>query len=260
MKTKILLSGALGKMGRLVYETAQSSDQYEITAVVDIKNIGEDIGELLDGTPNGIIIQSNIYAAIESGKPDVAIDFTSPETVYRNAKMYLVSKLPSVIGTTGIDDFMCRDLKLVSEAENVPILIAPNFSLGAVLMMKFSEIAAKYFDDAHVLEAHHAAKKDAPSGTAKMTAQKIGAVMNKSNPDKSPVSKGDYIGGIPVSSIRGGGFNAYQQVTFMSAGQKLVIQHDAPDRSCYMSGIFRAVDYITTHQGFIYGLENILDL
>ena len=170
-----------------------------------------------------------------------------------------------VIGTTGLSDTQIYELKKLSEEKKVGCFIAPNFSTGAVLMMKFAKMAAKYFDNAEIIEFHHNKKKDAPSGTAVKTA----ALMAESNNNFSTgnCEETETIDGargassynnIHIHSVRMPGFMASQEVIFGANGQTLKIKHDSSDRECYMPGVLLAVRYINEHKSFVYGLDNIL--
>ena len=170
-----------------------------------------------------------------------------------------------VIGTTGLTDEQIENLKQLSNENQVACFIAPNFSTGAVLMMKFAQMAAKYFDNAEIIELHHNQKKDAPSGTAVKTAQLM-ASENKSfvsgNCQEVETISGargaESYSNIHIHSIRMPGFMASQEVLFGSDGQTLSIRHDSTNRSCYMPGVLMAIKYAFENKNFTYGLDNIL--
>ena len=170
-----------------------------------------------------------------------------------------------VIGTTGLKDEQIEELKQLSEKNKVACFIAPNFSTGAVLMMKFAQMAAKYFDNAEIIELHHNQKKDAPSGTAVKTAQLM-AEANKSfttgNCEETETIEGargaNSYDNIHIHSVRMPGYMASQEVLFGSDGQILSIRHDSTNRTCYMPGVMMAVKYAYEHKNFTYGLDNIL--
>ncbi len=257
--------GALGKMGREVVKAISESSDISLVMAVDIQKNGEDIGQIVLNKPNGVLIYSDIEKALSEQKPDVVIDFTQPSVIYENAKKYLQNKIRCVIGTTGLSEEQISDLKKLSNKNKTACLIAPNFSLGAVLMMQFSQKAAKYFNNAEIIELHHNQKKDAPSGTAIKTAQ----LMAMSNPDftlsncpETETIKGargaNASANVHIHSVRMPGFIASQEVIFGASGQVLTIRHDSMDRTCYMSGVLMAVRYVAEHDEFVYGLENIL--
>ena len=174
-------------------------------------------------------------------------------------------KVKSVIGTTGLSETQINELKELSKENNTGCLIAPNFSTGAVLMMMFAKQAAKYFNNAEIIELHHNQKKDAPSGTAVKTAQ----LMAESNPDftlgncpETELIKGSRGGtadaNIHIHSVRMPGYIASQEVIFGASGQIFKIKHDTMERSCYMAGVLLATRHVFKNNDFIYGLDNIM--
>ena len=262
---KVLVSGACGKMGREVVNAVSSADDMILAGAVDIVNIGEDIGRIALGKENGVKIQRDLASAIENIKPDVVVDFTQPNSAFSNAKAIFNAGARPVIGTTGLKDAEIEELRALSKSQNLSGMIAPNFTTGAVLMMMFSKIAAKYFDNAEIIEYHHNQKKDAPSGTAVKTAQ----LMAEVNPDlmKGNCAETETItgsrggtanGNIHVHSVRMPGYMASQEVLFGSMGQILSIRHDSVDRKCYMPGVLMGIRYVMDNNEFIYGLDNIL--
>ncbi len=255
---KVGITGALGKMGKEVVEAVVASSDCELVLAVDIAGAGAEASK-------GVFVESDLIAGIEKTNPDVIVDFTQPDNVYKNVKTYISKGVKSVIGTTGLKPEQIKELEELSKEKNVGVFIAPNFSIGAVLMMMFSGLAAKYFDNAEILEFHHNQKKDAPSGTAIKTAE----IMRKEKdnfmlgncPEKETIdgARGAcHDGNIKIHSIRMPGFVASQEVVFGSSGQTLKIRHDSIDRKCYMSGVLLAVRNVYENNKFIYGLENIL--
>ena len=262
---KVIVSGACGKMGREVVNAVNSAEDMQLIGAVDIINNGQDIGKIALGTENGILISGNLREAITSLKPDIVVDFTQPNSAFSNAKTILEAGARPVIGTTGLKDNEIAEIKELSKKLNLSGMIAPNFTTGAVLMMMFSKMAAKYFDNAEIIEYHHNQKKDAPSGTAVKTAQ----LMAQENPDlmKGNCAETETIkgsrggtadGNIHIHSVRMPGYMASQEVLFGSQGQILSIRHDSVDRKCYMPGVLMAIRYIMDNNNFIYGLDNIL--
>jgi 4-hydroxy-tetrahydrodipicolinate reductase len=171
------------------------------------------------------------------GGVDAAIDFTTPEAVEQNVRSCLEQEVPCVVGTTGWD---WRALAAVARERGVALFVAPNFSIGAVLMMEFAEVATRYFPKAEIVELHSERKKDAPSGTAKMTAE--------------------LIGGAPIHSVRLPGLVAHQAVLFGGDGQLLTIRHDAFSREAYVPGVLLALERLPElPPGLTVGLETLLD-
>lgn len=245
----VAVCGANGKMGQQVIKAVNDADDMSVVAKIDINN-----GEFV-----------TIQDAKNSVNIDVLVDFTQPKSIYENALYCLNNGINIVIGTTGLSDIQISELEKLAKEKNTGCLIAPNFSTGAVLMMKFAQIAAKYFNNAEIIELHHNQKKDAPSGTAVKTA-KMMAEANE-NFTEGNCAETETIDGargansynnIHIHSVRMPGFMASQEVIFGSNGQTLKIRHDSTDRECYMDGVLRAVKYISQNQVFIYGLENIL--
>lgn len=246
---KVAVCGANGKMGKEVVKAVSDSNDMELTAKIDI----------IDGQ------FKDIKSAHGSAKIDVLVDFTQPSSIYENAKYCLTNDINIVIGTTGLSDTQISELKQLSETNKTGCFIAPNFSTGAVLMMMFAKSAAKYFNNAEIIELHHNQKKDAPSGTAIKTAQ----MMAEGNPDftlgNCPETEtiegargGTSYNNVHIHSVRMPGYMASQEVIFGSSGQTLTIRHDSTNRECYMPGVLLAIRYLSENGGFIYGLDNVL--
>lgn len=262
---KVLVIGACGKMGREVVKAVLSQENMQLVGAVDLVNEGLDIGSIVLNKETGVKIQCDLETAIKTCNPDVAIDFTQPSVIFNNAKLLINNGVKPVIGTTGLTDARVAELKALSEEKNVSTLIAPNFTIGAVLMMMFAKKAAQYFDNAEIIELHHNQKKDAPSGTAVKTAQLMAEVKDsftKNNCAEKELIAGSRGGNsysdIHIHSVRMPGYIASQEVLFGAPGQIMTIRHDSMDRECYMSGVMLAVNHVCNNQGFIYGLDNIL--
>ena len=247
---KIAVCGAMGKMGKEVVNTVLERDDMELVAKIDVAS-----GEMYHTTEE----------AARVCDIDVLIDFTQPSSVYENTKFCLNNGIKAVIGTTGLTDEQISELEKISKEKNTGCFIAPNFSTGAVLMMMFSKMAAKYFDNAEIIELHHNQKKDAPSGTAIKTA----AMMSERNENFSTGNCAEVetlqgargansYNNIHIHSVRMPGFMASQEVVFGSLGQTLRIRHDSSNRECYMDGVLLAIRYISGHKEFVYGLDNIM--
>lgn len=246
----IAVCGANGKMGQEVVKAVNNADDMTLVAQIDIFN-----GQF-----------ATIKDAKNSVKIDVLIDFTQPASIYENALYCLNNGIKIVIGTTGLSDSQIEELKKLSKEKSVACLIAPNFSTGAVLLMKFAQMASKYFDNAEIIELHHNQKKDAPSGTAVKTALMMGVngkdYTNGNCPEKETIEGargGVSYNNIHIHSVRMPGYIASQEVLFGANGQIMTIRHDSMNRECYMSGVLLAVRYVNEHNEFIYGLENILE-
>ena len=207
---------------------------------------------------------ATIKDAKESVKIDVLVDFTQPDSIYENALYCLNNDIKMVIGTTGLSDIQIEELKKLSEQKEVACLIAPNFSTGAVLMMKFAEMASKYFENAEIIELHHNQKKDAPSGTAVKTAalmsgDKSFTTGNCAEKETIEGARGaNAYDNIHIHSVRMPGYMASQEVLFGSNGQILTIRHDSTNRECYMPGVLLGIRHVANKGGFVYGLDKIM--
>jgi len=194
---------------------------------------------------------------------DVAVEFSTPATVVDNVRACVDAGVHAVVGATGYDP---DELRAVAEAGDANVFVAPNFAIGAVLMMKFSELAAPWFETVEIIELHHDNKIDAPSGTAMKTAERIAAASSDwaADPTTAHVLEGARGGhgpaGIPIHAVRLRGLFAHQEVLFGTAGQSLSIRHDTYDRTCYMPGVLLAVKQVGSRPGLTIGIEPLLGL
>ena len=246
---KVAVCGANGKMGKEVVKAVLNQENMELVAKIDIVN-----GEY-----------NNIQDAYNAVKFDVLVDFTQPKSIYENALFCLNNNIKPVIGTTGLKDEEIAELKRISAEKNTACLIAPNFSTGAVLMMMFAQKAAKYFDNAEIIELHHNQKKDAPSGTAVKTALMMSEAKKDFTHNNCPEVEtiegargGNSYANIHIHSVRMPGYIASQEVIFGEEGQILKVRHDSMNRECYMKGVILAINHVHEHSDFVYGLENIM--
>ncbi|MBQ8887680.1 MAG: 4-hydroxy-tetrahydrodipicolinate reductase [Candidatus Gastranaerophilales bacterium] len=262
---KVGVVGALGKMGKEVVKAVLNAEDTELVMAVDILGEGADAGLAATNKECGVKIETDLEKAIKNKKPDVIVDFTQPSGIYNHVCTYMQYKVKSVIGTTGLKDEQITNLEKMSKENNTACLIAPNFSTGAVLLMMFAKQAAKYFNNAEIIELHHNQKKDAPSGTAIKTAQ----LMAEENSDftlgncpETELIEGSRGGtseaNIHIHSVRMPGYIASQEVIFGASGQILKLAHHTMERSCYMAGVLLAVRYVFNNNEFIYGLDNIM--
>ena len=247
---KVAVCGSNGKMGSEVVRAVNNDSALELVAQIDILN-----GEY-----------KTIEEASKAVNIDVLVDFTQPKSIYENALYCLNKGINIVIGTTGLSDEQIEELQKLSKQNNISCLIAPNFSTGAVLMMMFAKQAAKYFDNAEIIELHHNQKKDAPSGTAVKTALMMSEVNDNfktGNCSETETIKGSRGGtsysNIQIHSVRMPGYIASQEVIFGSSGQIFKIRHDSMNRECYMPGVIMAIKHVVKQPEFIYGLENIME-
>jgi len=243
--------GVLGAKGRMGSETVKA-----INAAEDLQLVAQlDLGDSLDA-----LVENDV---------EVVVDFTHPDAVMKNLEFAIKNGINVVVGTTGFDETKLEKIKNWLDANSkVGVLIAPNFGLGAVLMMQFAAKAARYFESVEIIELHHPEKADAPSGTASRTAELISeqrkAAKLPALPDKTstllPGARGAKIGDIPIHSIRLRGLVAHQEVLLGVQGETLSIRHDSIDRSGFMPGVILAVREIGKHPGLTFGLEHFMVL
>ena len=246
MMIKVGVLGARGRMGAEVVAAVEAAADCQLVAALDL---GDSLDQLV------------------SSGAQVVVDFTTPDSVMANLEFLITHKIHAVIGTTGFDDARLAKLKSLSSAHpEVGILIAPNFAIGAVLMMEFAAKAAKYFESAEIIELHHPNKVDAPSGTASRTAGLIAAARKEAKlpamPDATSTSldgaRGALVGDVPVHSVRLRGLVAHQEVLFGGLGETLSIRHDSLDRAGFMPGVLLGIRSVISRPGVTFGLENFM--
>ncbi|MGH3334990.1 MAG: 4-hydroxy-tetrahydrodipicolinate reductase [Nocardioides sp.] len=240
--------GALGKVGSEVCRAVEAADDTELVARIDAD-------DALDGL-------------VTSGA-QVVVDFTHPDVVKDNLEFCLDHGIHAVVGTTGFDDDRLETLRRwLADAPGVGVLVAPNFSIGAILMMRFAATAAPFYESVEVVELHHPDKADAPSGTARRTAQLIAAARREAGsgpiPDATSSAldgaRGADVDGIRVHGLRIRGLVAHQEVVLGGLGETLTIRHDSLDRASFTPGVLVGVRAIASHPGLTVGLEHLLDL
>jgi 4-hydroxy-tetrahydrodipicolinate reductase len=243
---KVGVLGARGRMGSEVVKAVGEAVDCELVAALDA-------GDSLD--------------ALVTNGAQVVVDFTTPDVVMANLEFLIKNNIHAVVGTTGFSDDRIAQLNTWLAANpKAGILIAPNFAIGAVLMMEFAEKAAKFFESAEIIELHHPNKVDAPSGTAARTAALISEARKKANlpamPDATATSlegaRGANVGDVPVHSVRLRGLIAHQEVLFGGLGETLTIRHDSLDRVGFMPGVLLGVRQISSHPGLTVGLEKFM--
>lgn len=252
---KVLVNGALGRMGRTVVAAVNADSELELVGAVDA----------FDGEIAGLKVETNLDAALKKFSPDVMVDFTRPDVVFDNVMTALANKVSPVVGTTGLSDDAKEKIRELAEKNQTPAFIAPNFALGAVLMMLLSRKVAKYMPDVEIIELHHDKKLDAPSGTAELTAKMISEVRQphkQGHPDeveRLAHVRGAEVDGIRIHSVRLPGYVAHQEVIFGGLGQTLTIRHDSMGRESFMPGVILACKKVCALKGLTIGLDKILD-
>jgi len=263
---RVAVCGAKGKMGREFVKTVLADPRLQLAGVVTGTPTTETVNDFFgtDAHP-GMDFDTDLKTLLQREKPDVCVDLTHPGIVFENSMAIIEANCRPVIGTTGLTADQLQTLDAELKARNLGGMVVPNFAIGAVLLMKFAQEAAKYFDHAEIIELHHNQKVDAPSGTALKTAelmQESRAKFGTTNaPEKESIPGARGALGpadIHIHSVRLPGFIAHQEVILGSPGQILTLRHDSMDRTCFMPGIALCVKKSMELHGLVYGLEKIL--
>jgi 4-hydroxy-tetrahydrodipicolinate reductase len=242
----VAVLGARGRMGSEVVKAVEATDGLALVAALDL---GDSLEQL------------------KASAAHVVVDFTTPDSVMSNLEFLINNGINVVVGTTGFDDAKLATVKgWLTQNPSVGVLVAPNFAIGAVLMMEFAEKAARYFESAEIIELHHPAKVDAPSGTAARTAELMASARKDAGldamPDATttslPGARGASVNGIPVHSVRARGLVAHQEVLFGGLGETLTIRHDSIDRAGFMPGVILGVRKIVNTPGLTHGLDKFM--
>jgi len=248
MTIKVAVLGAKGRMGAETVKAINSTIDLSLVAQIDI---GDSLEEL------------------KTSGAQVVVDFTHPDSVMKNLDFAINNGIHVVVGTTGFDEKKLAEVKTwLTKNSSVGAVIAPNFGLGAVLMMQFAAKAARYFESVEIVELHHPEKADAPSGTASRTAELITesrkSAARPAMPDKTtsalPGARGAKVGDVPIHSVRLRGLVAHQEVLLGDQGETLSIRHDSIDRSGFMPGVLLAIREVVKNPGLTFGLEHLMDL
>lgn len=262
---RVAVVGAAGKMGREVVKMVLEDDELQLVSAVGRSHAGVDAG-LLAGLPDtGIKLETDLERSLKSANPDVLVDFTTPEFVYANTELAISLGIRPVVGATGFTPEQIEQLDKHCQLQGIGGLIAPNFSIGAILMMRYAAEAAKYFPHLEIIEYHGDQKLDAPSGTAIKTAEWIASnrrEIRQGNPKEEEVidgARGGYYNGFRIHSVRLPGVFAQQEVVFGGYGQTLKIRHDSYERAAYMPGVKHAVKRVMEYKGMLYGFEHLMD-
>ena len=258
---RVVVNGASGRMGQEVTGAICQEPDLQIAGAVDIKAAGDYL-TLPDGSGR-VPFSASLEAILSSCQTDVVVDFTTAQATMPAVRLTAKHGVNLVIGTTGLTTDDIKEIKSLAKANNIGIVVAPNFALGAVLMIHLAKVAAKYFDFAEIIELHHHLKADSPSGTALATAKAMAQARGRpfSIPQgKASDSRGGQLEGIAIHSVRLPGLLAHQEVLMGGAGQTLSIRHDTISRQCYMPGVMLAIKEVVKHKGLIYGLDALLGL
>ncbi len=272
-RTSAAVCGAAGRMGREVIGALLEAGDIDLRAAIDRQHCGEDAAVLAGKLACGVLVEADLRQVLERTRPEVVVDFSVPDAVLGNAITALECGTRPVIGATGLGPDELKQLDSMGRELGLPVFVAPNFAIGAVLMMRFAEQAARFLPDVEIIELHHDRKLDSPSGTALLTAQRIEAARREAGRtalalpencvEKAPGARGarhEITGGVPVHSVRLPGFVAHQEVIFGGTGQTLTLRHDSIDRSSFMPGVVLAARRVASlPPGLTLGLEKLLE-
>ncbi|NYE57056.1 4-hydroxy-tetrahydrodipicolinate reductase [Carboxydothermus ferrireducens] len=260
---RIVMHGACGKMGREISKNLLMHSEHELVGFVDVVNVGQDFGEILGISRLGKTVEDNLKEVILKTNPEIVLDFSRASGAFTNILIALENKVRVVSGTTGFSQEQIKKIEDVSNANNLGCIIAPNFSIGALLLMKLAQMAAKYFSHVEIIEYHHNLKVDAPSGTAIKTAELLSSILENQpsaiqEEEKIPGSRGGDYRGIKIHSVRLPGLVAHQEVIFGGRGQSLTLRHDVYSRESYLDGILFALKKVLELDRFVFGLDELL--
>ena len=243
---QVAVLGAAGRMGSAACAAVEAADDLELVA------------RMGSGDP---------LTALTDAGAEVAVDLTRPDAVMANLQFCVEHGIHAVVGTSGFDDDRLARLRgWLEDAPGVGVLVAPNFAVGAVLMMRFAEQAARFFESVEIVELHHPDKADAPSGTARRTAELVAAARRDAGlgpmPDATGTAlagaRGAQVDGVPVHSVRARGLVAHQEVILGTTGETLTIRHDSYDRRSFMPGVLLGVREVGSRPGLTVGLDALL--
>ena len=255
MTIKVIIAGFKGKIGSTAVQMVKDDQELELAALLDPFAAEEE----LEGVP--VFTSKEALIGFEA---DVWVDFTTPKFAYENTRFALENGFVPVVGTTGFSPEEIQELTSLSEEKKLGGLIAPNFAIGAILLMQFAAQAAKYFPHLEIIELHHDKKKDAPSGTAVKTAELVSQVrtsLQQGAADEEELiagARGAAFDGFRIHSVRLPGLVAHQEVIFGAQGEGLTIRHDSYDRISFMSGVNLAIKEVVKREKLVYGLEHLL--
>lgn len=255
MSIKVIVAGFKGRMGSTAVDMIKNDSELELAALLDPFAAEKEI----DGVP--VFTDKSDLVGLDA---EVWVDFTIPKVAYENTHFALENGFRPVVGTTGFTQEQIADLMTLSADKKLGSLIAPNFAIGAVLLMEFAAKASKYFPDLEIIELHHDKKKDAPSGTAVKTAELIRearAYKKQGAADEEETlagARGAEFDGFRIHSVRLPGLVAHQEVIFGAQGEGLTLRHDSYDRISFMSGVNLGIKEVVQREQLVYGLEHLL--
>jgi len=260
---KVVVQGASGRVGQVVVNALCREPGMQVVGAVEL-DVAKDYLPLPDGSGT-VPFSANLDYILTSCQPDVLVDFTVAQATIPTVRIATKQGVNLVIGTTGLTADELSEIDRLAIAYKVGAVVAPNFALGAILMIHLAKVAAKYLDYAEIIELHHHLKADSPSGTALSTAKAMVAARGKPffrppEQGKTSNSRGEAVEGVTIHSVRLPGLLAHQEVLLGGPGQTLSIRHDTIGRECYIPGIILAIKEVVKRQGLVYGLETLLGL
>lgn len=260
---KIAVVGAAGRMGQEVLRSMTKEEGIEVVVAIDHGHVGTHVRELVGPGGPDLVIEDKLGSALDRVPVDVLVDFSHHSGALQHALQAIKRKASPLIGVTGLPEVELREIKQECQNAGVPGMYVPNFAIGAVLMMHFAELAARWLPDVEVIEMHHDQKEDAPSGTAILTADRIAVARSRIPRAKQTTFKVEGVRGgvhhdVHLHSVRLPGLVAHQIVIFGGVGETLTIRHDSLDRKSFMEGVKLCVKQIGSQEGFVVGMEKLL--
>ncbi|MDR7481233.1 MAG: 4-hydroxy-tetrahydrodipicolinate reductase [Armatimonadota bacterium] len=263
---RVAVSGAAGRMGRAAVRTVlREPDLRLVAALGRQQGVGRDAGEVAGLGPAGVPIVAE-PEAVWAAAPDVLVEFVPGAPAAIHARAALERGIRPVVGSTGLSAADLEALRALAAARRTGAVVAPNFALGAVLMMEFARVAGRFFPHVEIIELHHDRKRDAPSGTALKTARVIAEARGTApgpgvaEEEMVPGARGGVADGVRLHSVRLPGLSAHQEVLFGGPGQVLTLRHDSLSEESFMPGLLLAIRRVGSLDGLVYGLEHLLDL
>ncbi|MCW1928169.1 4-hydroxy-tetrahydrodipicolinate reductase [Bhargavaea beijingensis] len=250
---RVAVAGPRGRMGALAVEAMITGREFLLVGVLDRK-----MAERANTLGGSVPIYTDMFTLADEAKPDVLVELTNHESVYPNTRDAILHGIRPVVGTSGLTEEQIGKLGILSRKHGVGCILAPNFSIGAALLMKFASMAVSYMPDAEIIELHHDGKKDYPSGTAALTARMMEEASGDSGAREKGAGRGTDVSGIPIHSVRLPGLLSHQEVLFGGEGQLLTLRHDSFSRQSYVSGMVLAVKEVMNRDCLINGLDKII--
>jgi len=263
---RVALFGICGNMGRAIGRELLKEKDIEVVAGFDLEGTGKDMGTILGSEKTGVLVY-NSYEQIKKLSPQIIIDFTVADAAVNTINWAIENSINIIVGTTGIAKKELENIREKAQKSKSKVLIVPNFSIGALIMIKVSRSIARYFDNCEIIELHHDKKRDAPSGTSVLTSESIAESKNfnqqrlkEFESETAKGSRGAFLNGVHIHSVRLPGLLAHQKVIFGTKGQTLSLSHDSIDRSSYYPGVLLAIRSLDKLGSYTYGLDKLIEI